>query len=961
MSHAALGTGRSARRSLLAASMVGRDAEFAVVVDRLGRRRGGTVVVLGEAGLGKSRLVRAVTDSAEHRGATVLAGRAVAAARAEAFRALTEVLLAGARRLGLPEDPGLAPYRVSLGRLLPEWRRSELAETGTVALGEGILRLLRAWDTGAGVVVVLEDLQEADPDTLAVLDYLADHAHEQRLLCVLTARPERGPAVEALRAVVTRRVASGVELAPLPDEHVAALASDCLGGGAPPAELLEVLRRSEGVPLLVEELLAALADAGRLTPGPDGWAWHGDADGVVPPTLEEGVRRRLVALEEADRQAITAAALLGRRPDADLVAAALGRPVEEIVRVLEDGVSRQLLSNVDGDPEFRHALTRDAVLAAAGGRRGRRLAARVRDAVSAAHPDLSGPWCLLAADLAMTAGDVAESARLLLRAARRDADDGALGTALGHLARARRAAAQAADRACLVEVDELRVGVAALAGDVDTALAVGAEVVPALTDPRRRARLHMRLAEAAGTAARWSVADAQLDRARDAAPGGDAGLAARRMALAAHVALGRADPLAAERAARRALDLGRPLGLVDPTCRALEVLGRIARTRDLVEARALFAEEHEVAMRAGHSHWVLRAVHELGTIDMRMRNDVDRLVDAAGLAEQVGALATAATIHLQVAGSHWTAMDGPGCVSAARRSQDLARAHGLELVLAEALFLEAGGHSLTGRRAAMEVAIADALRVGRPEPDMRGSPAARRAMEALLREDRDRAAAEFDAAVDAVRHEPVAYLRVYWYHWALLRTVDDRDGDAARADVRARAERHNPLVEAYLGYGEAVALGRVGDRAAADAEFAAARAHLHAPRLAAQRHLAERLVAECAIADVWGRPAAWLAEASEHFRHSGHQHLERTCRSLVRRAGGRVPRGGHGHDVPSALARYGITEREADVLALVVEGLTNREIAARLVIATRTVDKHVERLLAKTECARRTELRWIGT
>jgi DNA-binding CsgD family transcriptional regulator len=75
-----------------------------------------------------------------------------------------------------------------------------------------------------------------------------------------------------------------------------------------------------------------------------------------------------------------------------------------------------------------------------------------------------------------------------------------------------------------------------------------------------------------------------------------------------------------------------------------------------------------------------------------------------------------------------------------------------------------------------------------------------------------------------------------------------------------------------------------------------------------------------------------------------------------------VPRREHGHrDVPAALAALGITDREADVLALLADGLTSREIGARLFISARTVDKHVERLLAKTGRSRRAELQTFTT
>jgi DNA-binding NarL/FixJ family response regulator len=105
----------------------------------------------------------------------------------------------------------------------------------------------------------------------------------------------------------------------------------------------------------------------------------------------------------------------------------------------------------------------------------------------------------------------------------------------------------------------------------------------------------------------------------------------------------------------------------------------------------------------------------------------------------------------------------------------------------------------------------------------------------------------------------------------------------------------------------------------------------------------------------------WLTEAAQFFHRSRHVHLERACRSLLRKAGAPARHRSHDARVPPALAALGITEREADVFALVTEGLTSKQIAARLFLSARTVDKHVERLLAKTGLSHRTELRTFHT
>jgi DNA-binding CsgD family transcriptional regulator len=105
----------------------------------------------------------------------------------------------------------------------------------------------------------------------------------------------------------------------------------------------------------------------------------------------------------------------------------------------------------------------------------------------------------------------------------------------------------------------------------------------------------------------------------------------------------------------------------------------------------------------------------------------------------------------------------------------------------------------------------------------------------------------------------------------------------------------------------------------------------------------------------------WLTEAAAYFHTSGHVPVERACRSLLRKAGAPVRHRSRSSDLPPAWAALGVTDREADVLALAADGLTSREIAGRLFISVRTVDKHVERLLAKTGLARRTQLRTFRT
>jgi DNA-binding CsgD family transcriptional regulator len=158
-----------------------------------------------------------------------------------------------------------------------------------------------------------------------------------------------------------------------------------------------------------------------------------------------------------------------------------------------------------------------------------------------------------------------------------------------------------------------------------------------------------------------------------------------------------------------------------------------------------------------------------------------------------------------------------------------------------------------------------------------------------------------------------------------------------------------------VGHARAVLLGREGRTAEAEAAFARADADLAPSDW--YRHHARRLVAEAALEDGWGDPARWLADALAFFDGPGPPAVASACRSLLRRAGAPVPRRRRSApEVPAAWAAAGVTPREAEVLALLGEGRSTREIAARLYLSPKTVERHTANLAAKVGVERRAEL-----
>jgi DNA-binding CsgD family transcriptional regulator len=230
---------------------------------------------------------------------------------------------------------------------------------------------------------------------------------------------------------------------------------------------------------------------------------------------------------------------------------------------------------------------------------------------------------------------------------------------------------------------------------------------------------------------------------------------------------------------------------------------------------------------------------------------------------------------------------------------------------------------------------------------------------ALITENREDALRHMDRGAAALNAIPASAPAMTRGLWALVREVAGRDGAQARAAVHASGVTVTRMNRACLAYAEAVELGRHGDGERAARLVAAGDADMPAGT-ESWRHLTHRLVAEAALADGWGEPIDWLVDALGCFESNGLGELAGACRSLLRAAGVRRPPRPHA-DVPNKLHRAGLTARETDVLRLIVEGLPNRDIAARLHLSPRTVEKHVEALLRKTNTRNRTELARTAT
>jgi len=223
-----------------------------------------------------------------------------------------------------------------------------------------------------------------------------------------------------------------------------------------------------------------------------------------------------------------------------------------------------------------------------------------------------------------------------------------------------------------------------------------------------------------------------------------------------------------------------------------------------------------------------------------------------------------------------------------------------------------------------------------------------RAFCALLEENRARALDEQAAALRAEDATPTVYHLAGRYGLnLLLGALTDTITLAAFEQVVSAPGAGFRWDRMFALFGQAVLAGRAG--AAADALAAVQEAVRVGAPYAMARRLGLRLVAEAALADGWGSPVDWLREAEDYFHDVDIPAVASACRALLRHSGVRVAQRRSGvTQIPSALRSAGLTVREYEVLRLLADRLGNREIADRLHLSPRTVEKHVSSLITKT-------------
>lgn len=956
--------------------IVGRDEEIGLLssaLDALRRRSGRALFLLGEAGIGKSRLVGECAYRAYGFGMPVLRGRATSTGLVVPFRPLAEALSSRFRAAGTPADPELAPYHPALARLVPEWRRGGspgYPET-VVELAEALLRLLSVLGREAGCTILLEDLHDCDTETVAVVEYVIDNLADLPILFLGTLRPEPGAALDLVRSAERRHSATVRELGPLRDDRVRALTGACLE--ARPEEIPEAVHRrlaerAAGNPYLLEVLLADLLDTGRLRRTDDGWEATEQPDGSVPSDIVRSWARRLERLDEPVRDLLLASATLGSQFPVSVLQTVTGFEDRALFTHLRSAVEAGVIAPDGAAPDrytFRHSLTAEALISSLAPAERASLARRAAGAIEHSGQPLDEDGRQLVASLQLAAGDRAGAARQFAEAGRRLLASGAHGSAVVLLERAHPLAAES-DRAAVAE--SLAVA-RAEGGDLTGALALADALppVPAHSEAAaRRGQIHIELAWAAVMAERTTEAALQLEAARvllgvSPPPGRRAALLVVDGYLALLPGPGRGqgplDPAAAEQAVREAAETAEAEGLPVVACQAWQLLALLRREGGFDAADAALERMLSISTEHALPVWRVEALVRLGANAFMRTGDASRLLSARAAATELGALLLTRTVDGLLA------MNAVMCARweeaqeiIDRSAEASARVGDLS---AHRYLLLAGATMAAhrGRRRDMDRALAAFRRAGGEQSllvPLRSGLC--RAFGALLEENRERAAAGLDEALTwELDHPSYYYLSGRYGLRPLLRVLA---GEADRAELEeARAAPGGCLAwnRQFLELADAVLLGREKDPAGAARLMTCFDAR-SAPFPVA-RHLGLRLVADAARADGWGEPVAWLRTAEEYFYGAGVQPVASACRAALRQAGASVTQHRGGWDrIPSPLRTSGVTPREYEVFVLLPERPGNQQIARRLSISPRTVEKHMASLLSKTGRADRAAL-----
>ena len=372
-------------KPILCPVLVGREAYLHLLRQRIEEARlghGGTFLLAGEAGIGKSRLVTEAKAWAQQNGLMILQGNCFEPDRALPYAPLVDVLrgfITGYSAESLkPFASELVKLIPDLDMLFPDIISSSALEPAQEK--KRLFQILNELMTGktSGSLVIIEDLHWCDDTSLEFLLHFARGLSAHPILLVLTYRSDEiHPALQHFLAELDRaRLATELRLNRLPLTDVEEMIRVIFAQqGAVKDEFLQAIYAlTDGNPFFVEETLKSLVTAGDIYFTHGSWTRKPVSDLHIPRTVQDAVQRRTRQLSEPARQLLQLVAVAGRRFDFSLLQAVTGQREPELLRSVKELIEAQLiLEEEDEYFTFRHALTRQTVYADLLGRERRML------------------------------------------------------------------------------------------------------------------------------------------------------------------------------------------------------------------------------------------------------------------------------------------------------------------------------------------------------------------------------------------------------------------------------------------------------------------------------------------------------------------------------------------------------------------------------------------------------------
>jgi oligopeptide transport system substrate-binding protein len=392
--------------SIVRNPLVGRESEMAFFRDRYKAARagrGGLIIVHGEAGVGKTRLVEELAKHLRWQGVRVLWGRCYEFERILPYQPVGEALQAVLSSMAPGELANIPPWILTeLVHLVPELSEgllgsgsssTEALEQEQTRLFEGVAHFLSNLATDA-LVLILDDLHWATESTLQMVYYLTRHLAEQQVLIVGTLRPEAVGPSSTFHSFQRRLGREGLvqswNLASLSSQATEALVIEMSGSGEVVAPLAHRLyEETEGNPFFLMESIKTLFETGWISL--EGGAWYGDfariseTDLPLPAGVSEAIQARVHRLDEEAWQALGLAAVLGCEFDFDLLDAAGKQDEQATLEALETLLRRRFVSEGSGvlgrDYAFHHHKIQEVVYAGLSLRRRQLLHAQAGEAL----------------------------------------------------------------------------------------------------------------------------------------------------------------------------------------------------------------------------------------------------------------------------------------------------------------------------------------------------------------------------------------------------------------------------------------------------------------------------------------------------------------------------------------------------------------------------------------------------